>query len=60
MSAEGILQANKNKTNVLPSGTGSAGLTGGYRRLTVAKAAEGPGIASREPQGLLHIREMGE
>ena len=40
--AESIHQADKNKANGLPSGTSSAGLTGGWRRPTVAKAAGGP------------------
>ena len=54
--AEGILQASKNKTNSLPSGTGSTGLTGGQRRPTVAKAAGGPGRASRIPTYQEYIR----
>ena len=45
--AECILQANKNKTTSVPSGTGSAGLTRGWRRPTAATAEGKPQGASR-------------
>ena len=45
--------ANESKANSLPSGTGSAGLTGGWRRPTVAKAVGAPGESLQRPAAAL-------